>query len=161
MDEKKYTLEDIETLREKTGVGYGEAVRLLEKYDGDIAKALVELEKRGEIGGKFFLNGKAVDKNAAKGLLSKWWERGYKTRVIIEHQGEQLINLSALFIILAVILGWKVCVVGAILALLLGCHVRVVLPEAEKTAEPEAEKTEEEPQAEKKDSDGYDSITIE
>ena len=40
MDEKKYTLDDIETLRSKTGVGYEEAVALLEKYDGDIARAL-------------------------------------------------------------------------------------------------------------------------
>ena len=47
MDDKKYTLEDVETLRAKTGVSYEEAVTLLDKYDGDMARALIELEKRG------------------------------------------------------------------------------------------------------------------
>ena len=131
MDEKKYTLEDIETLRSKTGVGYGEAVRLLEKYDGDIARALVELEKRGELGGGRLFGGKTVDKGKVESTLRRWWKNGCQTRIIVERRGEQLINLSALFMILALLLGWKLVLGGAVLALILGCHVRVRLPETE------------------------------
>ena len=43
MDEKKYSLEDIETLRARSDVSYEEAVFLLDKYDGDITRALIEL----------------------------------------------------------------------------------------------------------------------
>ena len=35
---KNYTLEDVETLRAKSGVSYEEAVSLLDKYDGDLAR---------------------------------------------------------------------------------------------------------------------------
>ena len=136
MDEKKYTLDDIETLRSKTGVGYEEAVALLEKYDGDIARALVELEKSGKLNRDGLFS--SANRGKAEDFLSKWWRAGCETRVIVERKGETLINLSALFMILALILGWKLIVVSAVLALILGCHVRVRLPEALKKAEAEA-----------------------
>ena len=164
MDEKKYTLDDIETLRSKTGVGYEEAVALLEKYDGDIARALVELEKRGKLNQGGIFTGANRDK--AEDFLSKWWRTGCETRVIVERKGETLMNFSALFMILALILGWKLMIVSAVLALVLGCHVRVRLPETLKKAEseppqpaPEAETPADE--GEKDDQDGYHTITIE
>ena len=174
MDEKKYTLEDIETLRQKTGVGYGEAVRLLEKYDGDITKALIELEKRGELNNGRFFSGKNVDKKAVEGFFKKCWRSGCETRVIVERQNTQLINLSALFMILALVLGWKLVVGGAVLALILGCRVRVHLPDNEKAEEPVKETAEEaetvgaseetvsaaSAEAET-DKDGYTTVTIE
>ena len=165
MDEKKYTLDDIETLRSKTGVGYEEAVALLEKYDGDIARALVELEKSGKLN----LDGlfSSANRGKAEDFLSRWWRAGCETRVIVERKGETLINLSALFMILALILGWKLIIAAAVLALILGCHVRVRLPEALKKAgpeapqpEPEAEKAEAD-EEKKDDQDGYHTITIE
>ena len=165
MDEKKYTLDDIETLRSKTGVGYEEAVALLEKYDGDITRALVELEKRGRLNHDGLFSNVSRDK--AEDFLSKWWHVGTETRVIVEHKGETLINFSALFMILALILGWKLILVSAVLALILGCHVRVHLPDTFKKAE--AQQPQSEPEAEtakadseeKDDQDGYHTITIE
>jgi hypothetical protein len=166
MDEKKYTLDDIETLRSKTGVGYEEAVALLEKYDGDIARALVELEKRGRLNRDGLFSG--ANRDRAEDFLSRWWRIGCETRVIVEHKGKTIINFSALFMILALILGWKLILVSAVLALILGCHVRVHLSETLKKAEaeppkPEPETTpESEPEEEKKDDqDGYHTITIE
>ena len=44
---RNYSVEDVETLRQKSGVSYEEAIRLLDKYDGDLASALIELEKSG------------------------------------------------------------------------------------------------------------------
>ena len=102
MDEKKYTLDDIETLRSKTGVGYEEAVALLEKYDGDIARALVELEKSGKLNRDGLFS--SANRGKAEDFLSRWWRAGCETRVIVERKGETLINLSALFMILALIL---------------------------------------------------------
>lgn len=162
MDEKKYTLDDIETLRSKTGVGYEEAVALLEKYDGDIARALVELEKSGKLNRDGLFS--SANRGKAEDFLSKWWRAGCETRVIVERKGETLINLSALFMILALILGWKLIIAAAVLALILGCHVRVRLPEALKKAEAEAPQPAPaaETDEEKKDAqDGYHTITIE
>ena len=160
MDEKKYTLDDIETLRSKTGVGYEEAVALLEKYDGDIARALVELEKRGRLNRDGFLS--SANRDKAEDFLSRCWHVGCETRIIVERKGEKLIDLSAL-------LGWKLIVASAVLALILSCHLRVRLPETLKKAEPEAEKAESEAEKpepdedkdKKDDQDGYHTITIE
>lgn len=169
MDEKKYTLEDIETLRSKTGVGYEEAVSLLEKYDGDIARALVELEKRGRLGHGNVFSDFAANRGRAEDFFGKWWRLGCETRVIVERGGEQLVNLSALFVILAIILGWKLMLVSAVLALVMNCRVRVrvaeVAPAAKKQPETE-NKTEPEDDAAQKDAaqddqDGYHTITIE
>lgn len=162
MDEKKYTLDDIETLRSKTGVGYEEAVALLEKYDGDIARALVELEKSGKLNRDGLFS--SANRGKAEDFLSRWWRVGCETRVIVERKGETLINLSALFMILALILGWKLIIAAAVLALILGCHVRVRLPEALKKAEAEAPQpapAAETDEEKKDDQDGYHTITIE
>ena len=165
MDENKYTLHHIETLRSKTCQGYEQAVAMREKYDGDIARALVELEKSGKLNRDGLFS--SANRGKAEDFLSRWWRAGCETRVIVEHKGETLINLSALFMILALILGWKLIVVSAVLALILGCHVRVRLPEALKKAgpeapqpEPEAEKAEAD-EEKKDDQDGYHTITIE
>ena len=164
MDDKKYTLEDIETLRAKTGVSYEEAVTLLDKYDGDMARALIELEKRGELGGKkdkgFYIN---VDGDAA-GMAKSLWRKGCDTRVVVERDGRTLIDLSVLFMLLALLLGWRLVVVAALLALALGCRVKLVRPEAKDSApvqsvNPEPEKAPEKADEEKKDD--FNSITIE
>ena len=161
MDDKKYTLEDVETLRGKTGIGYEEAVSLLDKYDGDLARALIELEKRGKIEGKgFYIN---VDKNAAS-FVQTWWRKGCETRVVVERDGDTLVNLSVLFMILALLLGWRLLVAAALLALALGCRVRLVRPEARQSAPAQSAQSgpEAAPEAaaeEKKD--GFNSITIE
>ena len=163
MEEKKYTLNDVETLRDKTGVSYEEAVSLLEKYDGDMTRALIELEKRGELGEKGIkinVNGNAAD------ILSKLWHKGCDTRLIVERDGERLINLSVLFMLLALLLGWRLVIVAAILALALGCRVKLVRPDAAEAAKPEEPAPAPEPapeaqQEEEKKDDGFNSITIE
>ena len=163
MEEKNYTLNDVETLRDKTGVSYEEAVSLLEKYDGDMTRALIELEKRGELGEKGIkinVNGNAAD------ILSKLWRKGCDTRLIVERDGERLVNLSVLFMLLALLLGWRLVIVAAILALALGCRVKLVRPDAAETARPEEpapapETAPEEQKEEEKKDDGFNSITIE
>ena len=45
----KYTIEDIEILRQKSGISYEEAVNLLEYHNGSLARALVDLEKNGRL----------------------------------------------------------------------------------------------------------------
>ncbi len=162
MESKKYTLDDVETLRAKTGVSYEEAVDLLDKYDGDMTRSLIELEKRGRLDDrsiKINMNGNAAD------LVQKWWRKGCDTRLMVERDGETLINLSALFMILALLLGWKLVVASAILALALGCRVHLrrasETPAVPETPEAEPAPAAPEKKAEKKPEDRFNSITIE
>ena len=43
------TLEQVEILKEKAGLGYKDALELLEKTEGDLLKALALLEEEGKI----------------------------------------------------------------------------------------------------------------
>lgn len=43
------TFEKVEYLRNKADISYEEAVQLLERYDGDLTRALIELERGGRI----------------------------------------------------------------------------------------------------------------
>ena len=125
--------------------------------------AEMTLEKRGELGDKkdkgFYINVNGDAAGAARSL----WRKGCDTRVVVERDGVTLVNLSVLFMLLALLLGWRLVVVAALLALALGCRVKLVRPEAERapvpSAKPEPEKAPE-PAAEGK-KDDYNSITIE
>ena len=44
-----YTIEDIELLRQKSGLSYQEAVALLDYHSGSVARALIDLEKHGRL----------------------------------------------------------------------------------------------------------------
>ena len=168
---KNYTLEDVETLRNKSGVSYEDAVSLLEKYDGDVARALIELEKRGKLDKE--PKSAKYDLEDACEWIGKMWRMGMTTRVTIERKGETLVNLPVILLVLMLILGPYAVICAFILTLVTGCNVSVHSPdkkeqtiirgEDEKTDAPEAKDLEpsikdEEPR--KKDDDDFPSITI-
>lgn len=170
---KNYTLEDVETLRSKAGVSYEEAVSLLDKYDGDVTRALIELEKRGQLdanaqSGKFSLE-------EACAWIRDWWVKGMKTHLCVERKEKQLACLPVLVLILMLILGPYSMIAAALLVLLSGCSVflekdgvkKQILKGERKSQEeaaPEAEAAAEEetaPEDEKdQDDDDFPSITI-
>lgn len=160
---KAYTLEDVETLRAKSGVSYEEAVSLLDKYDGDVARALIELEKRGQLNQS--TQSSKVNLEDACEWVKSLWQKGLKTHVIIERKGEQLINLSVLFLILMLVLGPYAFIAAFILTLITGCSVCLKTEgKAEQTIlkgdDDETAAPEEETAPEKKDDDDFPSITI-
>ena len=162
---KNYSIEDVETLRAKAGISYEEAVSLLDKYDGDLARALIELEKRGQ------MNPKTEAKFSAEEItawLKKMWHKGMNTRVVIERKGELLLNLPVLFLILMLILGPYAVVVAAVLMLVTGCSVSlrgenkkeqtIIKGDEEEKADIEPSIKPDEP--ERKDDDDFPSVTI-
>ena len=174
MEDKKYTLEDIETLRQRSDVSYEEAVALLEKYSGDVTRALIELEKRGAVqkGIRVNLDGKAAD------TLKTLWDRGLSARLTISKDDRALVDLPVVLWLLALALGWRFVVVAAVIALVTGCKVelkRTAPAASPKTAEsPAASEAAPEPEPAPEDAapapvqaeatetdDGYHSITIE
>lgn len=164
---RNYSLEDVETLRAKAGLSYEEAVSLLDKYDGDLARALIELEKRGQVGG--------AQQNAQFTLeegcewIKKMWHKGMTTRVLIERKGEMLINLPVMFLLLMLILGPYAVIAAAVLMLVTGCSVslkrenqkeQTILKGDEEEAAENIEPAIKPDEPEKKDDDDFPSITI-
>lgn len=114
----KYTIEDIEILRQKSGISYEEAVNLLEYHNGSLARALVDLEKNGRL-----KTGKASEEKAKgfKGVLQFL----YRVRLVVKKSDTTIINLSALFLLIIAVTAPHVCVAGLIAALLLGYRLSV------------------------------------
>lgn len=101
-------LQSIDYLREKANVSYEEAVKLLERFDGNVMSAIVELERRGLLYSQH-TSGHAQpdgteqwqrDVDEAKNKAASFIQKAVKTRVVIEKKGdngetETIANVSA------------------------------------------------------------------
>jgi len=114
----KYTIEDIEILRQKSGISYEEAVNLLEYHNGSLARALVDLEKNGRLKTDAAASGHKGAKNVFDFL--------YRLRLEVKKGETTVINLSALFMLLVLATAPHICVIGLIVSLLLGYHISIV-----------------------------------
>lgn len=113
----KYTIEDIEILRKKSGISYEEAVNLLEYHNGSLARSLVDLEKNGRL--------KQEKTTTTHKGLRKGFDFLYRMRLIVTRREMTILNLSALFMIVALIFAPHLCIFGLLVALVLGYHVTV------------------------------------
>ena len=122
-----YTIEDIELIRRKSGISYQEAVALLDYHNGNVARALVDLERNGRIkegteapkkktGAASSASGKTINKSAVMELLHKC----FRARVKIRREDKVVLNVSARFAALAVLVSQHIVIIGAIAALVLG-----------------------------------------
>ena len=122
-----YTIEDIELLRQKSGLSYQEAVALLDYHSGSLARALIDLEKHGKLKnednnekeGTRHMNGntkKVETKEKALNLLQKL----YRSRVKIRKGDTNIFNVSVLFAGLCLILAPHMTIAGIIVSMILG-----------------------------------------
>ena len=123
-----YTIEDIELLRKKSGMTYQEAVALLDYHDGNLARALIDLEKNGRLkeephmdNGSRMNSGNNGDrhgetKQKALGILQKL----YRSRVKVQKGKTPIVNFSVLWGALCLILAPHMTIFGFILSLILG-----------------------------------------
>lgn len=118
---RNFSLEDVELLRSKAGITYEQAVELLEKYDGDVAKALVELEKRGRLKDGFAQERKQNE--SFTDWVSRWWGKGVRTRLVITRKDVVFVNLSVLYLLVAAVMAPHLALLSLVLVLLLGCRV--------------------------------------
>lgn len=113
----KYTIEDIEILRQKSGISYEEAVNLLEYHNGSLARALVDLEKNGRIK----TDSGAASHKGGKGVFDFL----YRLRLKVRKDDMYIVNLSSIFLLFVLIVAPYVVIVGLIAALVLGYRIAV------------------------------------
>ncbi|MCL1964130.1 MAG: hypothetical protein FWF69_03605 [Firmicutes bacterium] len=139
-------LSNIEYLREKADVSYEEASSLLEQFDGNVMRVLVELERQGRV----YAQGPAAEqaqysnpqakcgkkKKDAKKQASGFVSDAFKHRVVVENGDKQVVaNLSAPYCAGAAILApWLA--VGSV-ALMFGMGYRVKVKKVENGPMPE------------------------
>lgn len=125
-----YTIEDIELIRRKSGISYQEAVALLDYHNGNVARALVDLERNGRIkegneapksspASGNSSNEKPLNKSALMELLHKC----YRARIKLRRNDTQILNISVLFSALALLISPHLVIIGGIICLILGYKV--------------------------------------
>ena len=122
-----YTIEDIELIRRKSGISYQEAVALLDYHNGNVARALVDLERNGRIKPETSTTNSAsasssTNQTSKKGLMNLM-SRLYKFRLKVKKGPITILNLSLLFSLLALVISPHLVIIGAILMLILGYHI--------------------------------------
>ena len=116
-----YTIEDIELIRRKSSISYQEAVALLDYHNGNVARALIDLERNGRIKSDDTQPKKTASHNTA-GVMNLF-QRLYRFRLKVKKGDVSIVNLSMLFSLLAVLVSPHLVIIGAILVLVLGYKV--------------------------------------
>ncbi len=162
MAHRNYTTEDIDLIRSRCSMTYAEAAALLDEVDGDTVEAMVKLESEGRMNRgtvKQVIDIEHEDGGdeieSIRSFLLKWWRIGCGVKLVIERREKTVASLPALYVILALLLGFRLCLISAVIVLLAGCrvHIRLLkgvsLPvlrfDGRKKEEP---KTEEQPKSE-------------
>lgn len=126
-----YTIEDIELIRRKSGISYQEAVALLDYHNGNVARALVDLERNGRIKEgsaeapkkeshfTATVNGKPVTKSTVMDLLHKC----FRARIKIRREDISILNVSAIFGVLSLLISPHLVIIGLIVCLVLGYKI--------------------------------------
>ena len=114
----KYTIEDIEILRQKSGISYEEAVNLLEYHNGSLARALVDLEKNGKL--------KNESKSSGHKGAGHVFDTLYHMRLKVKKGDTGIVNISVLFMLVVLFTAPHICIIGLVAALLLGYTIHFV-----------------------------------
>lgn len=120
-----YTIEDIELIRSKSGISYQEAVALLDYHNGNVARALVDLERNGRIKADATPKAQpaADHKPGRKSGFSEFISKLYRFRLKIRKDNVTVANISLLYTLLAALIAGHLVIVSAILVLILGYKV--------------------------------------
>lgn len=125
-----YTIEDIEILRQKSGLSYQEAVALLDYHNGSLARALIDLEKHGKLKneenaekeGNGTMNSRKENSghNGTKEKALTFLQKLYRSRVKIRKGDTNICNVSVLFAGLCLLLAPHMTIAGVIVSMILG-----------------------------------------
>lgn len=122
-----FTIEDIELIRRKSGISYQEAVALLDYHNGNVARALVDLERNGRLKEEAeparansrpasSSTSKSSSNSTSTSLLDKLFRARFKV-----HRGETtILNISALFALLSLMISGHLVIIGLIICIALG-----------------------------------------
>lgn len=124
-----YTIEDIELIRRKSGISYQEAVALLDYHNGNVARALVDLERNGRIKPETeqTKQNKQESKtgHGSKSALMRVLSKLYRYRIKVKKEQTLILNLSMLFSLLALLISPHLVLVGVVVMLILGYKVSI------------------------------------
>jgi len=120
------TFEQIEKLKELADISFEEAKAILEKYDGDIIKATVELERQGKVRNNSKYNKDSKQEKNFMTTLKELFNKGQLTRFTIKRKEDVIVNLSINFTIVLLIFGFHIFVIGLVFSLFSGYKIKII-----------------------------------
>lgn len=120
------TVDQIEYLKNKANITYNEAKTLLEKYDGDVIKALCELEERDKLykTNKEGKRDKAKEEKTFFDHLKDLFRKGYQNRLIVKRNQDVIANFSVNFTLIVILFAPHLSIFSLVLILILGYRIR-------------------------------------
>lgn len=120
---EEITLEKIDALRERTGVSYREAKEALERSNGNLIEALIDLDSKGKTKWteEFSVkSGEVIDK--VKELLHE----GNVNKIRVKHEGKTLVEIPVALGAIGAIALPQLAALGVLVAVFKRCTIEVV-----------------------------------
>ncbi|MDR2506058.1 MAG: DUF4342 domain-containing protein [Oscillospiraceae bacterium] len=121
--------EKIEYLRENSDVGYEEASTLLDRYDGDMTRVMVELERANRLRGpkenpwdNLFTRGRDDERGEHRDS-DDWFHKALHAKIRVNRNGEKLVDVPVVAAGALAVLAPYAAVAGAVGGWLTGCSV--------------------------------------
>lgn len=114
-------LEQIDLLRERTGVSYNEAKEALEKSNNDVVEALIYLERAHNL-----KTNKKVDcPNEFTSKCKEVIKKGNSTRFVVKKKDNVVVNLPVTVAGVASIVAFPLAVTGLVIALATNHRIKI------------------------------------
>ncbi|HEX3032305.1 MAG TPA: DUF4342 domain-containing protein [Bacillota bacterium] len=120
-------LDQIEILRERANISYGEAKEVLEKFNNDVVEALIFLESQQKIRGTHAGSAKGNCCSASKGVFKtgkNLLKRGNEIKFVVKKADNTVVNLPLNLALLGTLVAPPVALVGVLAAFATGHEVR-------------------------------------
>lgn len=121
------SLEQIEMLRERANISYGEAKEVLENCNNDVVEALVYLENQQKIKEPKNESAKSHCHTATNGLFKtgkNLLKKGNEIKFVVKKEDNTVVNVPLNLAILTTVVAAPVTVVGVLAAFATGHQVR-------------------------------------
>ena len=140
-----YNIKHIEYLRQKANLTYEQAVALLDRNDGDIGRALIELEKSGALRGENQSRTappRSEPQPQPEACQKSFWDnavdlfiKGLRIKLVIEKDRDTLVRLPVIYLAVGVFMAPYFAILSVVLMFLTGCRVHI-----EKYSNPEGDR---------------------
>lgn len=124
----EFTLEQVDEVRERTGVSYGEAKEALEETDGDVLEAIIYLESNQQ---KKMKNNLGDKGNEVIDKLKEIVKKGNVTKVYLRKNGETVMNIPVTAGAIGALIFPPATIAGILVALATGCRLEIVKDDGE------------------------------
>ncbi|MCQ2457931.1 MAG: DUF4342 domain-containing protein [Clostridia bacterium] len=119
-----YSIEDVEMIRKKSGLTYQEAVALLDYHNGNVTRAMIDLERNGKIRQddgtvRSGDTDSSKDETFGRKVLNTI-QKLYRFRIKISKEDTPVLNFSLAFCILSLVFAPYLSIAGVVLSLILG-----------------------------------------